>query len=167
MDLLNTFFDSDKLTEDAMYFFEMHGFLTSLVVQSGSLTQEQILTEILADNEASSSISDAIFDLQKNIEQALLNGDFPTITGDEGDEDFLTLWASGFMQGVFMQEDSWFSSHPEEVAELTLPILSCSELLDDDMGEITQNDALLDDMAEKIPDCVIDLYLLFNSPEGG
>jgi len=167
MDLLNTFFDSDKLTEDAMYFFEMHGFLTSLVVQPSSLTQEQILTEILADNEASSSISDAIFDLQKNIEQALLNGDFPTITGDEGDEDFLTLWASGFMQGVFMQEDSWFSSHPEEVAELTLPILSCSELLDDDMGDITQNDALLDDMAEKIPDCVIDLYLLFNSPEGG
>lgn len=168
MNLLSNFFNSDELTEDAMYFFEMHGFLTSLVVQPGSLTQEQTLSEILADNVANPSISNAIFDLQKNIEQALLNGDFPTITGedDEGEEDFLTQWSSGFMQGVFMQEDSWFSSHSEEVAELTLPILSCSELLDDDMDDITQNDELLNDMAEKIPDCVIDLYLLFNSPEG-
>lgn len=165
MNLLNNFFNSEKLTEDAMYFFEMHGFLTSLVVQPGSLTQEQILSEILADNVANTSISNAIFDLQKNIEQALLNGDFPTIAGEE-DEDFLAQWSSGFMQGVFMQEDIWFKSHPEEVAELTLPILSCSELLDEDMDDITQNDELLDDMAEKIPDCVIDLYLLFNSPEG-
>lgn len=168
MELLNTFFNSDELTEDAMYFAEMHGFLTSLVVQPGALTQEQILSEILTDNTASPLISSAIFDLQKNIEQALLNGDFPTIIENEEDldEDFLTLWASGFMQGVFTQENDWFKSHPEEVAELTLPILSCSELLEDDMLEISQNDELLDEMAEKIPDCVIDLYLLFNSPEG-
>ncbi len=73
------------------------------------------------------------------------------------------------MQGVFAQEDSWFKTHPEEVAELTLPILSCSELLDDedgDMGDINQRDEMFDDMAEKIPDCVIDLYLLFNTPDG-
>ncbi|AFT66591.1 MAG: YecA family protein [Cycloclasticus pugetii] len=168
MDLLNTFFNSEKLSDEAMYFFEMHGFLTSLVVQPGSLSQQQILSEILADNDANASIEKAIFDLQKNIEQALLNGEFPTMIGEseEPDEDFLTLWSSGFMQGVFMHEDLWFNSQPEDVAELTLPILACSELLDDEIDEITQNDDLLDDMAEKIPDCVIDLYLLFNSPEG-
>ncbi|MEW4981910.1 MAG: YecA family protein [Cycloclasticus sp.] len=164
-DLLSHFFDSDELTEDAMYFLEMHGFLTSLVVQAGSSTQEQILAEILADNVASPSVSSAIFDLQKDIEQALLNGDFPNPSDAEDDEDSLTLWASGFMQGVFSQEKAWFETHPEEVAELTLPILSCSELLEDDLGDISLNDELLDDMADKIPDCVIDLYLLFNSPE--
>lgn len=166
MTLLSDFFDSDELSDSAMYFFEMHGFLTSVVVQPGALSQQQILDEILADNVVDPKISDAIVNLHKEIEQALLNGDFPTIVGDEDSEDPLTLWASGFMQGVFSQEDLWFSSHPEEVAELTLPILSCSELLEDNMDDITLNDDLLDEMAEKIPDCVIDLYLLFNSPEG-
>lgn len=163
MTLLSDFFDSDELSDNAMYFFEMHGFLTSLVVQPGALTQQQILAEILPDNEVDDTISEAIVSLQKEIEQALLNGDFPTILADEDDEDSLTLWASGFMQGVFSQEELWFSHHPEEVAELTLPILSCSELLED---EPSLSDDLLDEMAEKIPDCVIDLYLLFNSPEG-
>ncbi|MGB2269907.1 MAG: UPF0149 family protein, partial [Cycloclasticus pugetii] len=64
MDLLNTFFNSEKLSDEAMYFFEMHGFLTSLVVQPGSLSQQQILSEILADNDANASIEKAIFDLQ-------------------------------------------------------------------------------------------------------
>ena len=69
------------------------------------------------------------------------------------------------MQGIFFQEDAWFSTHPEDVAELTLPILSCSELLNEELEEIAQDDDLLDRMAEKIPDCVIDLYLLLNAPE--
>jgi len=167
MDILDTFFNSDELTDDAMYFDEMHGFLTSLVVQPGNLTQEQILNEILADNAAPSSVKKAIIELQKNIEQALLLGDFPALTKNEqtADEEFLTLWSCGFMQGVFAQENAWFKSHPEDVAELTLPILSCSELLDDELDAISQNEELLDEMAEKIPDCVIDLYLLFNSPD--
>ena len=103
MDILDTFFNSDELTDDAMYFEEMHGFLTSLVVQPGKLTQEQILNEILADNVAPSSVQKAIVELQKNIEQALLLGDFPALTKNEqtSDEEFLTLWSSGFMQGVF------------------------------------------------------------------
>ncbi|MBL4743962.1 MAG: YecA family protein [Cycloclasticus sp.] len=164
--LLADFFDSDELTDDAMYFLEMHGFLTALAVQPGSFSQQQIITEILADNKTSPAISTALIELQKDIEQALLKGDFPDITSAEEDEDSLTLWSSGFMQGVFSQEDVWFAEHPEEVAELTLPILSCSELLEEDLGDISQNDELLDDMADKIPDCVIGLYLLFNSPEG-
>jgi uncharacterized protein len=124
------------------------------------------MAEILADNKASPAISTAIIELQKGIEQALLNGDFPNVASDEDDDDSLTLWSSGFMQGVFSQEELWFASHPEEVAELTLPIISCSGLLEEDMDDISQNDELLDDMADKIPDCIIDLYLLFNSPEG-
>jgi uncharacterized protein len=169
MNILNDFFNADTLSEETMYFMEMHGFLTSLVIQPGSFSADDILSNILGDTEADNSIAEAIAALQKDIEQSLLNGEFPDTSIDNDDEDSLTLWASGFMQGVFAQEDSWFKTHPEEVAELTLPILSCSELLDDedgDMGDINQRDEMFDDMAEKIPDCVIDLYLLFNTPDG-
>jgi len=165
MTLLNDFFDSDALNEDAMYYVEMHGFLTSLAIQPNSLTNSQVLEEIFAGCPINSAIADAITSLQKDIQQALLNGDFPDFTDAESDEDSLALWTSGFMQGVFVEEDKWFANNPEEVAELTLPILSCSGLLEDD--DMNKNDELLDDMAEKIPVCVIDLYLLFNTPEGG
>lgn len=164
MNLLIDFFNSDEIAEEAMYFVEMHGFLTSLVIQTGSLTQQQILAEIFADSPVDDSISQAISTLQKEIEQALLNNDFPDVISAEDDEDSLTLWASGFMQGVFSQQELWFESYPDVVAELTLPILSCSELLDEELDDINQNDELLDDMAETIPDCVTDLYLLFNAP---
>jgi len=167
MNLLIDFFNSDEIDDEAMYFVEMHGFLTSLVIQPGALTQQQILAEIFAESPVDDSISQAIATLQKEIEQSLLNSDFPDVISAEDDEDSLTLWASGFMQGVFSQQELWFESYPDVVAELTLPILSCSELLDEELDDINQNDELLDDMAETIPDCVIDLYLLFNAPADG
>ena len=167
MNILNDFFNADSLSEDTMYLMEVHGFLTSVVIQPGSFSTDDILNNILGDAKADASITEAIVALQKGIEQSLLNGEFPDTSSADDDEDSLTLWASGFMQGVFAQQDAWFKTHPEEVAELTLPILSCSELLDedDDMKDINKNDDILDDMAEKIPDCIIDLYLLFNTPD--
>lgn len=163
MNTLKQFLESEHVNDEAMYFIEMHGFLTSLAIQPGSLTQQQILKDIFVETPPETLIS-SIDTLLKEIEKALLNGDFPDMICDDEDEDALTLWAAGFMQGVFSQEQAWFNSHPEEVAELTLPILSCSELLDEAEGMLL-DDEVLDDMAEKIPDCVIDLYLLFNAPE--
>lgn len=166
MDILIAFFNTDELSDDVMYYPEMHGFLTSLSIQPITANQNEVLNEILPGTPVNASIKEAINTLQNDIKKSLLNCEFPDIpdTGIE-DEDVLTLWSSGFMQGIFFQEDAWFSTHPEDVAELTLPILSCSELLNYELEEIAQDDELLDRMAEKIPDCVIDLYLLLNAPE--
>ncbi|ORU90403.1 MAG: metal-binding protein [Cycloclasticus sp. symbiont of Poecilosclerida sp. M] len=164
MECLIDFFDSDELDDGAMCFTETHGFLTSLAIRFGSLSQADVLKEIFVTPPVNESTCDAILSLQKDIQQSLLNCDFPDILSCH-DEDAVSLWSMGFMQGVFLQEVLWFSSHAEEVAELTLPILSCSELLDDEIDSISQNEEILSDMAEKIPDCVIDLYLLFNTPD--
>jgi len=165
MKILQQFFESEHIDNEAMYFIEAHGFLTSLAIQAGDLSEQQIFDEIFAKTLVDDTISKEIKQLQNEIKQHLLKGDFPDTVSDDEDEDSLTLWAAGFMQGVFNQEQAWFNSHPEEVAELTLPILSCSELLDDETDGMQHDDEVLDDMAEKIPDCVIDLYLLFNAPE--
>jgi Uncharacterised protein family (UPF0149). len=97
MDILDTFFNSDELTDDAMYFDEMHGFLTSLVVQPGNLTQEQILNEILADNAAPSSVKKAIIEFKKILNRLCCWASFPALTKNEqtSDEEFLTLWSCG------------------------------------------------------------------------
>ena len=165
--LLSNFFNTDELSEEAMCFFEAHGFFTSLAVLSGSLDQATIEREVFSSTLNNTEVSNALFQLKTDIEQALLNGEFPDISDIdiEGDDDPLALWASGFMQGVFLQEDLWFANHPEDIAELTLPILSCSGLLDDELDDINLNDDVLEAMAERIPDCVIDLYLLFNAQE--
>lgn len=165
MTLLTDFFDSDDLSENVMYYVEAHGFLTSLAIQADITNQQSVLTEIFPDMTVNESITTAIISLQDEITQSLLNGDFPDTPTIDEDEDSLVLWCAGFMQGIFFQEQQWFAEFPNEVAELTLPILSCSELLTDELSDISQHDDVLDDMAEKIPDCVIDLYLLFNSPE--
>lgn len=166
MNILNDFFSSEQLPDEAMDYLEMHGFLTSLSIQPMALDSQQVINQISPEASLPEAIQNEISTLKKTIQQSLLNGDFPDIPSIEEDEDTLTLWSSGFMQGVFAQEKEWFESHPEEVAELTLPILSCSGLLEDELSEISQNEELLDELAAKIPDCVIDLYLLFNTPEG-
>ena len=165
MNLLFDFFNSDDIADEAMYYFEMHGFLTSLVIQPGSITTSQMLDEIFIHEAVDASISTAVFALQKDIEQALLNAEFPDVIQADEDEDSLTLWSTGFMQGIFLQQEQWFEKEPDLVAELTLPILNCSELLDEELGDVNLNDEVLEQMADTIPDCVIDLYLLFNTPE--
>ena len=165
MNLLFDFFNSDDISDDAMYYFEMHGFLTSLVIQPGNITTNQMMDEIFNHEAVDTSILNAVFALQKEIEQALLNAEFPDVIQADEDEDSLTLWATGFMQGIFLQQENWFEKEPDLVAELTLPILNCSELLDEELDDVNLNDEVLEQMADTIPDCVIDLYLLFNTPE--
>tara|TARA_R110002111_G_scaffold107734_6_gene166309 strand:- start:38940 stop:39443 length:504 start_codon:yes stop_codon:yes gene_type:complete len=165
MTLLFDFFNSDDIADDAMYYFEMHGFLTSLAIQPGSLTTSQIIDEIFNHKTVDDAILNAVSALQKEIEQALLNAEFPDVIQADEDEDSLTLWATGFMQGIFMHQEQWFEKEPDLVAELTLPILNCSELLDEELDDVNLNDEVLEQMADTIPDCVIDLYLLFNTPE--
>lgn len=170
---LSQHFNSAQLSEDAMEFIEMHGFLTSLAIVPGHFSEADILKEIFSTEQANKELSSAITALTSDIAQALLNGQFPqlpeTLSIEEDEElDLLSLWACGFMQGIFLQDKQWFGEHADEVGELTLPILSCSGLLDEDdesnLQEITENEDILDAMIEKIPDCVVDLYLLFNAP---
>lgn len=170
-DVLINFLNSEAAEDEAMDFIEMHGYLTSLAIQPGTLSDDDMLGEIFSAEDVPDDIVTAVTDLKAEISQCLFNGDFPELpetTFNDEDFDELTLWTSGFMQGIFSQEELWFANHADEVAELTLPILSCSGLLeesgDDDLQDITENDDILDAMIEKIPDCVVDLYLLFNAP---
>jgi uncharacterized protein len=166
---LQQLLQEDKREQDAMCFVEAHGFLTSLTIQPIKLENEHICAEIFASSNIVSAHSEAVKLTQESITQSLQNGNFPDLpdgSTEQGmdEEELLSTWSAGFMQGVFLQEDAWFSEQAELVAELTLPIISCSGLLDDELDDITQEDELLDAMSDKIPDCVLDLYLSLNTP---
>jgi uncharacterized protein len=87
-------------------------------------------------------------------------------TEDDDEIPEITLWAEAFMEGVFSNEEAWFSDDEESVAGLLLPIMVASDLFDEgEVKDIRKDRALSEEMCEQIPEILIDLYLQFNAPE--
>ncbi|MGI9279169.1 MAG: YecA family protein [Endozoicomonas sp.] len=85
---------------------------------------------------------------------------------DPDDEDLMD-WCCGFVHAHIMTEKKWFQENEQEVSELLLPIILGSGLFDDEpeFEAILENDELTEDMCSQIPEVLMELYLLFNSPE--
>ena len=86
----------------------------------------------------------------------------------DNEESELEIWAQAFMEGVFMREDEWFgegSDKEEAIAELMLPIMVASNLFEEkEFTEIRKNRVISEQMANEIPEILVDLYLLFHAP---
>ena len=87
--------------------------------------------------------------------------------GDEPDLSDLRSWCVGFLEGVFLREEDWFRQDEETVSELLLPIMVGSGLFEDqpEFAEIAQDEEMVQDMLDHIPDVLTQLYLLFQAPE--
>ena len=87
--------------------------------------------------------------------------------GDEPDYSDLRSWCIGFMEGVFLREEAWFSDDEELVSELLLPVMVGSGLFADqpEFAEIEQDEDMVEDMVEHIPQVLTQLFLLFHAPE--
>lgn len=87
--------------------------------------------------------------------------------GDEPDYSDLRSWCVGFLEGVFLREEAWFSHEEEVVSELLLPIMVGSGLFEDqpEFAEIAQDQDMVEDMMEHIPEVLTQLFLLFHAPE--
>ncbi len=71
------------------------------------------------------------------------------------------------LEGHLLDEDRWFQEHEQEVCELLLPLMLASGLFDDEpeFREILKDPKLAEDMCSQIPEVLMELYLMFNSPE--
>ena len=71
------------------------------------------------------------------------------------------------MEGVFTQEEAWFSPKTEQdVAEMLLPVMVASELFEEEeITAIRDDEKLCAEMCAQIPELLIDLYLYFHAPE--
>ena len=81
-------------------------------------------------------------------------------------ESDLALWCSGFMAAhIEQQEPAWkkFSDQQQAImAELILPVATLSGLFEKEevFHDMSENEGLLEDMAEQLPDVLVELYLL-------
>ncbi|WP_062270252.1 YecA family protein [Endozoicomonas arenosclerae] len=161
--------------EDAFTFHAVHGFYTAMAINPFELKVDE-RNEILFGTPVSLSKDDGV-----QLEQALsqlsrtIDRQFNEEEGfelsceeyaDPDDEDLMD-WCCGFVQAHIMNEAQWFQENEQEVSELLLPIMLGSGLFDDEpeFEAILEDEQLTEDMCSQIPEVLMELYLLFNSPE--
>ena len=180
LDRLETFIFSDVVSEDSLDLIGIHGFLCALNISPVPAAEEEWMdvlfdgvpkwTSTEQEKEITSTLNrwkSSIYSDLSNDSELGMPCELTLETKNEESE--LEIWAQAFMEGVFLNEDEWFSegtSKEETVAELMLPIMVVSNLFDEkEFKDIRKNRAVTEQMANEIPDILVDLFLLFHAPE--
>lgn len=180
LDRLENFIFSDVVSEDSLDLIGIHGFLCALNISPVPAAEEDWMdvlfdgvpkwTSAEQEKEITSTLNrwkSSIYSDLSNDSELGMPCELTLETKNEESE--LEIWAQAFMEGVFLNEDEWFSegtSKEETVAELMLPIMVVSNLFDEkEFKEIRKNSAVAEQMANEIPDILVDLFLLFHAPE--
>jgi uncharacterized protein len=181
LDQLEAFLFSSAVSEDALDVIGTHGLLCAVNISPTKVPEQEWL-DLLFDSEpnweSDAQKTEIIGLLRKlnhtighdlyNDQETLLPCELTLDTDEDDEEDTteLTIWAQSFMEGVFMREEDWFGDDEETVAGMLLPIMVASELFDDpEILEIRQDRALSEEMAEQIPELLVDLYLYYHAPD--
>ena len=182
LDALENFIFSEAVSEESLDLIGIHGFLCALII-APSETAESEWFDILFDgqprwenDQQKSEITAILRHWYANIRVDMENDkelEMPcdlTLVVEEADEVAdVETWAQAFMEGVFLKEDAWYQGSPsqeQKVTELMLPIMVVSDLFDaKEFQEIRRNPDVCEEMANEIPDILIDLYLIFQTPE--
>ncbi|OMH25598.1 YecA family protein [Motiliproteus sp. MSK22-1] len=175
IDELESFIFSPAVSEDSLDYLGLHGLLTALAVSPVSVPEEEWLDVVFdgapgyADEAQQQRIQSLLNREYLALCDELNNEEAPELPCDltlEDEEESLTVWAQGFMEGVFLRESEWFDHNEEQVAEMMLPIMMASELFDEPEFEAMRKDKkLCQQFCEEIPDLITDLYLHFRLPE--
>jgi len=159
-----------ELEEDALDYMGCLGALAAFVITPKEIDintiTEHVLDETideLGDNQLA-ELKEALSLIEKDI-LAQFEGEEDIVLPwmeDEDDEDALIAWAAGFVEVVFEHESLWLNPKFEEDAtQLMMPIIAISGILEEETEDIMDNDELLNQWLEEIPDLLVDLFLLF------
>lgn len=174
---LQAFLDQD-IHEEMMTYIQAHGYLTALCICPMEIPEQEWLDILFGENphfnspEERKEVAQALVGLKIQILRTLSSEeDFPLPCdldpGEELEDSEIHGWCIGFMEGVFLREDIWFANNEEEVSELLLPIMVGSKLFEEqpEFAEVMQDQDLVADMLERIPELLTSLYLLCNAPD--
>ncbi len=179
LDQLENFLESESVAESALDLVGAHGLLCALNIAPEKVDESTWMTLIFDEtpNWSSAEQQAEIENLLRKLNATIANDlysdqeiflpcDLSLETDSDDEIPEITLWAEAFMEGVFSNEEAWFSDDEESVAGLLLPIMVASDLFDEgEVKEIRKDRALSEEMCDQIPEILIDLYLLFNATE--
>lgn len=172
---LQEFLDSDS-NSDGLDYIATHGFLTALTVGPDAPPAELWLAALFdeqpisADAEQAAQIRADLEAWRKEIHAMLYHGQplaLPCGLALKATEPTdLNDWCAGFMEGMFLKEASWYDADEDLVADLTLPMVVLSDLIDDpELQHIRRDQKLARELAQQIPEVVTELYLHFHAPK--
>lgn len=175
LEALETFLDSEA-NAHGLDFMGAHGFLTALTVGPRGTLDDDALAAFFEDEQplpdaaASDALREQLRAWQKSIHAVLYHGsrlELPcTLTAHPTEPNELSDWCVGFMEALFLDEDRWYGADEDEIADLTLPMVVLSDLVDDpDLQVLRRDRKLLKDMTSQIPELITALYLLFHAPD--
>ncbi len=173
---LDALLEQNAVDDGTLDFHGVHGFLSALAIRPAEMTEIE-RNECIFDGTAklspdtAATLNQALNAIKIDIDRAFNDEDGFTLSCesdlDNPDDDELANWCTGFMVAHLFNEDAWFESNEQEVCELLLPIMLASGLFDDEeeFREIRKDQSLTEDMCSQIPEVLMELYLMFNSPE--
>lgn len=169
---------SEDITDEALDYFGLHGLICSTIVGPVKLSNDRVI-EVIFGNEMPSLpeqdrqfLYQTIDEISRSIKEQLLDeSDIHLPYVDEHDSELdshydacLESWCTGFMEGFFVSEKSWFTKGEDIAAELLLPIMALSGLFEsDEFEEIRNNSKLMAQFEEVMPDQLVDIFLFYHS----
>ncbi|UZE94705.1 YecA/YgfB family protein [Alkalimarinus alittae] len=173
IDTLEDILFEDEFAEDTLDYFGVHGLACAFVVGPIKITDKAITELVFNEHKGISpeKLTEAeaiIAKLRNGISAELSAGRTIELPFDDAEEEYyqeaLTNWCAGFVEGFLDHEAAWFERSQDLVAELLLPIMSLSQLFnDEDFSEINNNEKIMDQFEEQLPELMTDLFLFFHS----
>ena len=150
-----------------------HGYLTAQAISPKPDTPEQICALMFPEPEQTGLTKEELI-LQIEGVLSLLDAqlsddeesfDIPVYVEDDEEllDSELADWCAGFLEAHMDQEEAWMEDKNEqEVAELLLPIAALSGIFseEEEFAAMIDNEDLLEDMADQLPEVLVELYLL-------
>ncbi|MGI0116853.1 YecA family protein [Zooshikella sp. RANM57] len=174
---LSSILEADPTNEDILDIIATHGLLTAAAISPRQPTIDQIIACIFDGTPDLSAedlqiLKNAIQQAQHQLDQALFLGEGLELPYEwDEDEDLedsdIEAWCIGFMSAVFLDEGAWFDADEQESSELLLPIMVLSGLFTDapEFVEMAEDQDLIADMCEQLPELLTELYLFYKCPE--
>ncbi len=169
---------SDEITEEALDYFGLHGLICSALVGPIKIDNDRMIEIIFGNEKPDLHKEDHEFlitiinQLSASIKEQLLDEDdihLPYMDEHQVEEGghydaCLESWCTGFLEGFFENEKSWFTKGEDVTAELLLPIMALSGLFEsDEFEDIRKNHNLMTQFEELIPDQLVDIFLFYHS----
>lgn len=164
---------SEKLEEEALDYFGLHGLVSAAIFGPISIKIETIQTIVFGDQPTQftqaqlNHFNHCVEIIGQDLLEELNLGEeisLPFFEEETHYEACLESWCIGFMEGFFFNEKSWFGKGEDIAAELLLPIMALSGLFDsNEFQEIIKNDKLMSQFEEIIPEQLVDIFLFYHS----
>ncbi|TVP52793.1 MAG: YecA family protein [Halomonadaceae bacterium] len=172
IDALEVVLFDERWPEGAMDFFGFHGAVCASAIGPALASDAALFALVTAQEPGNAGPPPEIFiqsvaKLTRQVRQLLEQGESLQLPEPEDGNasDALENWCAGFVDTFLLTEDDWVADQEALVAEQLMPIMTLSNLFEDeDFQKARQDEKQAEQLADQIPDSLTDLYLLYHSP---